>query len=218
MPIAAPAIVRDLELQLSRSQRFMRLYFSLGGGLLLLGLAAGVETLRGSGALFEGQTTQQLFLFGLGSLGGYLCGSSLLALALPRISAHVRSILVDGLLLPQLFDAPLPELLDPARPVASLASQLPAQKQSIAQRLSWIVNNWSLLISRLGYRPLPPSLARLHILYLALIIAVPLAAILLHSWQLLLLLGSVYILGLALDALECDAVRSVLLEVLRGDE
>lgn len=218
MPVAAPLIIAALETQLLRSQRQLRLYFGLGGGLLLLGLAAGLQSLRGPGLLSTGNTAQQFILFGLGSLGGYMCGSGLLHTAMPRIRAHVHAILVDGLLLPQLFDAPLPELLDPARPAASLTAQLPAHKQSIAQRLNWIVNNWSLLITRLGFRPLPPAMAGLHFLYLALIIAVPLCAILLHSWQLLLILGSVYILGLALDALECDAVRGVLLDVLRGDE
>ena len=87
----------------------------------------------------------------------------------------------------------------------------------MASRLDWIVNNWSIIMHRMGYRPLPPGLSRLHLVYLALIITVPAVAILTHNVMLLLALGSVYVLGIGLDALECDAVRMVLLDALRGE-
>lgn len=210
MPQSAPAIIRDLEEQLYRSQRSLRLYFSLGGGLLMLGVAAGLHALLRPGQYPGGHQLLLLGLFAAGSLLGYGSAGLLLSLSLPRISAHVRAILVDGLLLPQLFDAP-----PPGQGVRLTA--LPQDRpQAMRARINWIVNNWSMLITQLGFRPLPPSLARLHMLYLGLIICVPLVAIWLHSWPVLLVLGSVYILGLALDALECDAVRIVLLDVLRG--
>lgn len=215
MATAAERILERLDSQLHASQRNLRLYFGLGGGLLLLGLAYALDLGNAEYAQRAGNAWQYI-IFLLGSLLGYLAGMAFPQLAMPVAVAHVRSLLIDGLLLVPLLDTPQQQVPS-APPRRSLLSAPASADSSMASRLDWIVNNWSIIMHRMGYRPLPPGLSRLHILYLALIIGVPAVAILTHNVMLLLALGSVYVLGIGLDALECDAVRQVLLDALRGE-
>ncbi|MCB1186289.1 hypothetical protein KDL29_03900 [bacterium] len=212
MDIAAMQILQRMEQQLHLSQRNMRLYFAIGGGLLATGLFNGLPI-----EMYMISTLAQMLIFLLGSIIGMACGSKLQKSVLPVAIEHVRSLLIDAMLMAQLIDSPAHELPGNSRR-GLLNSSSAKENTSMGGRLDWIVNNWSVLAHRLGYHPLPQLMQRLHLLYLALIVLVPLSAVLLHSVSLLLVLGSVYVLGLSLDSLECDAVRTVLLDSLLADE
>ncbi|MEZ5337855.1 MAG: hypothetical protein R3F46_06275 [bacterium] len=216
MDIAARQILERMEQRLHFSQRSMRLYFAIGGGLCVLGLGNAMG--GGLPAVLNLDSVSLQFLgFLIGSACGMALGMLLQNTALPDAIRHVQGLLLDGMLLTQLIDSPLHELPGQSRR-GLLNTAGVRENSSMGGRLEWIVSNWSVVIHRMGHPPLPRLLQRLHLLYLALIVLVPLAAVLLHSVSLLLVLGSVYVLGLALDSLECDAVRSVLLEALRGGE
>ncbi|MCB1219607.1 MAG: hypothetical protein H7A35_01825 [Planctomycetales bacterium] len=211
MDIAARQILQRMEQLLHQSQRNMRLYFAIGGGLLATGLFNGLPI-----EMYMISTLAQMLIFLLGSIIGMACGSKLQKSVLPVAIEHVRSLLIDAMLMAQLIDSPAHEL--PGNSRGLLNSGGSKENTSMGGRLDWIVNNWSVLAHRMGYHPLPQLMQRLHLLYLALIVLVPLSAVLLHSVSLLLVLGSVYVLGLSLDSLECDAVRTVLLDSLLADE
>ena len=208
---------RGMEQRLHASERNIRLHFSLGGVLLLLALWYGIIPMTFpifSNTPVPGSVTV-VVLFLVGSIAGFMTGVRLTSLAMPRLIDHVSNILVDRFLLTTLLDRELPVLTEIQGNRLFSINKLFDGHRSISERLTWIVNNWSTMISLMGVNPLTSFLTFLHWSYLLLIVVIPITALTLQSYPLLLALGTVYILGISLDAIECNAVRRVLLNAMQ---
>lgn len=209
-------IIAGLESQVFLTRQRIRLQSAAAGALLLPGLIAALDALA-PGAVLSPRGFELVFAYiCIGALAGLLVGELSHGLLHGGIRIYVQRRIVDELLLPHLLDEQFPMLEARALRLSELQATEGTRRHKLASRFNSIAQHWPLIAAQLGRRSRPAVMLIFQWLGLPVCLLMLVLAYRLRSFLVLLVPLALLCMWLALLSLQGNAVRQVLLEVLRA--
>jgi hypothetical protein len=211
-----PVIIAGLESQVHLTRQRIRLQSAAAGAWLLPGLIAALDALDPA-AIAQPRKFELIFaFFCIGAVAGLLAGELSHGLLHDGILRYVQRRIVDELLLPHLLDEQFPMLEARALRLSELQATEGTRRHKLASRFNSIAQHWPQIAAQLGRRSRPAVMLMLQWLSLPVCLLMLVLAYQLRSFLVMFVPLALLYMWWALQSLQGNAVRQVLLEVLRA--